>query len=152
MNRSLPIVTLLAVSSAIAGCSGRPQLFPNSDKNLQKTSAEFAADAAKRHPYKLDAPRAGEAPARAQVGYSMDVLELTNLSDEEWQNVEVWVNQQYVVFLPKVQPRVLKRMPFQMLFDANGRSFPTDNLRARITKLEVQRDGKIYDVPLQLAD
>ncbi len=150
MNRTVALAALSL--SVVVGCAGRPELIPNSDKNLRHTSAEFAADSAKRFPYKLDAPRAGEAQARAQVGYGMNVVEMTNLSGEDWENVEVWVNQQYVVFLPKVEPRRLKRMPFQMLFNENGQSFPTDNMKVRVAKLEVYRDGKMYDVPTQLAD
>ena len=150
------LIFSLAVVSGFAwlsfGCSGRPELFPNSDSLLRKPSTAFAADAAKRFPYKLDAPRAGAADARAQVGYALDVLEIENLSDEDWPNVELWVNQEYCVFLPRMEKHKLKRLPFQMIFDDNGLSFPTDNKITRITKLEMFRDGKMYDVRMQLAD
>jgi hypothetical protein len=146
------ILSLAVAMLPLFGCSGRPELFPNSDELLRKPSTVFAADAAKRFPYKIDAPRAGEAQARAQVGYALDVLEITNLSDEDWANVELWVNQEYVVSLPRMEQHKLKRLPFQMLFDDNGLSFPTDNKVMRITKLEMFRDGKMYDVKLQLAD
>jgi hypothetical protein len=137
---------------ALVGCSGRAELFPNSDNLLRKPSTAFAADAAKRFPYKIDAPRAGEAPARAQVGYALDVLEITNLSDEDFANVELWINQEYCVFLPRMEHHKLKKVTFQMMFDENGYSFPTDNKLKRINKLEMFWDGKIYDVKLQLAD
>ena len=157
LNRTLVMKKLLfAMLGLIAamGCSGRPELFPNSDSLLRKTSTEFAADAARRFPYKLDAPRAGEAEARAQVGYVLDVLEIENLSDTDWENVEVWVNQEYCVFLPKMESKRLKHLTFQMIFNEQGRSFPTDNRAAenRISKLELYRDGRMYDVKLQLAD
>jgi hypothetical protein len=145
------ILSVVAVCG-LMGCSGRPELFPNSDSLLRKPSTAFAADAAKRFPYKLDAPRAGSADARAQIGYALDVLEIENLSDEDWPNVELWVNQEYCVFLPRMEKNKLKRVPFQMLFDDSGLSFPTDNKITRINKLEIFRDGKMYDVKMQLAD
>lgn len=134
------------------GCSGRPSVFPNSDKALRKTSAQFAADAASRHPYKADAPRGGEASARAQVGYVTDKLEVVNLSDRDWQNVEVWVNQTYVVSVPSIPMGKLKVFPFQMLYDGAGNSFPTRNEKTRIEKVELFMDGKMYDVTTKLAD
>jgi hypothetical protein len=149
---AVAVVLMALLGSSVVGCSGRPQLLPNSDKNLQRTSTEFAADAARRFPYKMDAPRGGEAEARAQVGYWADVLELINLSEQEWTDVEVWLNQQYVVTLPKMEPDRLKHMTFQMFFNDKGKSFPTDNMKTKITKLELLRDGKMYDVKLQLAD
>src|SRR5205814_340564 len=78
-NILVTIAILLGFVLMLAGCSGRAELFPNSDVALRKTSTQFAADAARRFPYKLEAPRAGEAQARAQVGYVLDVLEGENL-------------------------------------------------------------------------
>jgi hypothetical protein len=135
-----------------AGCAGRPSIMPNSDKSLRKTSAQFAADAARRHPYKTDAARGGEVAGRAQVGYVSDKLELVNLSDHDWNDVEVWVNQEYVVHIASIPQGKLKVFPFQMMFDANGNSFPTRNDKIRIQKVELLMDGKMYDVTTKLAD
>ncbi|HEX8342091.1 MAG TPA: hypothetical protein VF624_14390, partial [Tepidisphaeraceae bacterium] len=60
------------------GCAGRAELIPNSDPALRKTAAEFAADAAKRHPYKADAPSGGQAKATAEIGYVLDRIDLLN--------------------------------------------------------------------------
>ena len=71
MHKSTQKATFLLVALLLvgcAGCAGRPSLIPNADKSLRRTSAQFAADAAKRHPYKSDAPRGGEAVGRAQIG------------------------------------------------------------------------------------
>ena len=146
--------TVIAISAfaGVTGCSGRPALIPNPDKNLRKASAQFAADAAVRHPYKAEAPRGGEAIARSQVGYSLDRLDLVNLSQDAWTDVEIWVNQKYVVHLPKVEPNTLKIINFQMLFDEKGNYFPTDNKKVLISKVEVLKDGKMFEVPVRLGD
>lgn len=143
---------LLVALLLVAGCSGRPTVLPNPDPALRKSSAEFAADAAKRFPYPADAERAGRARARAQVGYALDVLEIVNQSAEEWSDVTVWVNRSYVVHLPKMEPGKLKKLPFQMLFNDKGQYFPLDNRKAVIEQLELFQNGKLYEVPVQLAD
>jgi hypothetical protein len=145
-------IGVLVACGIMFGCAGRPSILPNPDPQLRKSAAQFAADAAKRHPYNADAPRGGDAPARAQVGYMLDRLEVVNLSNEQWNDVEVWVNQKYVVHIDKMEPNKLKQFNFQMLFDENGNYFPRDNSKTRVSKVEIFRDGKMYNVPLQLAD
>ena len=148
------ILACVAVAILAASCAGRASVFPNDDKALQKTAVEFAADAAKRHPFKADAPRGGEAVGRAEVRYGLDLLRIVNLSDETWTNVEVWVNENYVVTVPTMKKGDLKSLNFEMLYDANGHWFPTENTKPenQIKKLNIYRDGKMYDVKLQLAD
>ena len=135
--------------SVLAGCSGRPSLVPNADPKLRRSSAEFAADAAKRQ-YQSGAPRGGEAAARAQVAYMLDRIEMVNLSDEDWQDCEVWIDQRYVVHIPRMERGRLKRLDFQMMFNDQGKYVPTD--KYIVKRVELYRDGKLYDVPLQLAD
>src|SRR3954452_13025215 len=103
MKQALFSMSYFIAILLLVGCSGRPQILPNSDESLRKTSTEFAADAARRFPYKLDAPRAGDADARAQVGYVLDVLEIENLSTEDWSDVDLWINQEYVIHLNKLE-------------------------------------------------
>jgi hypothetical protein len=141
-------VSVMMLTLTLVGCAGRAELLPNSDKTLRKTSAQFAADAAKRS-YKADAPRGGTAEARAQVGYMVKRIEIENLSDADWSDVEVWVNKKYVVFVPLMEKGVLKALPFQMLFDDAGNSFP---LPLHVDTVEIFRDGKMYDVTTKLAD
>jgi len=143
-------VVLGSVALAGGACSGRTSVVPNSDKSLRRSSAEFAADAAQRHPYKSDAPRGGEAQARAQVGYMLDRIELVNLSPEPWENVEVWVNREYVVFIPRMESGRLKRLDFQMIFNGQGKYLPLD--KYQIKTVELYRNGTMYSVPVQLAD
>lgn len=138
-----------------AGCTGQVSLFPNADPALRKTPAEFAADAAKRHPFKAGAPRGGEAIGRVAVNYDADTIEVVNLSDEDWADVELWINRSYVVNIPKVErgaPQV-KVLNFQMIYDSTGHTFPTNNTAAnQVRQVELFRDGKMYDVRFQLAD
>ena len=151
MHKTIGFVGLLVSLIVLAGCAGRPSLIPNSDKNLRRTSAQFAADAAKRHPYKSNAPRGGEAVARAEVGYMLKQITIVNLSQEAWNDVEVWLNQKYVVFVPVMEPGQLKTINFQMLFDDQGNYFTTDN-KQMVDKVEIYRDGKMYDVKVKLGD
>jgi hypothetical protein len=141
---------------ALLGCAGRPSLIPNSDRSLRKTSAQFAADAAKRHPFNETLPSGGAAQGRAQVGYGLDTVEIVNLSGEDWQNVELWANRKYVVFIPKVRAGAgrVTTINFQMMYDANGRSFPVNNSRPEnmVRQLEMVRDGMLYTIPFKQAD
>lgn len=157
MEKEFPMIRWLLIGMmglGVMGCAGRTELLPNKDMSLRKTPAEFAADAAKRHPYPANAEHGGTARARVQVGYVLDRLELVNLSDSTWTDVEVWVNGQYVVFLPQIEPRVLKQIPFRALYNDQGHHFPLssgDWLNRKpvmVEKVELHRDGKLYDVPI----
>ncbi|HEY8667773.1 MAG TPA: hypothetical protein VIL86_13990 [Tepidisphaeraceae bacterium] len=158
---SIILVSALLTLTAI-GCAGRPSLIPNPDASLRMKSTEFAADAAKRHPFKEDAPHAGKAVGLSQVEYVWNRLQITNLSNEDWQDIEVWVNRQYVVHVPKLAhgSRLGVLLPFQMIYDDKGANFPTDNRKLMIQDLngdgvpdlELYMNGKIYTVDCQLAD
>ena len=148
-TRCFLVVTVVSLA-ALTGCEARPSLVPNSDPMLRKTNDQFAADAKKRHPYPADAAKGGEAVARAQVGYDRNVIELANVSGEDWKDVDVWVNGAYVVHLPRVEKGRLKTINFGMLYDAKGKPFPTN--RTLVKKVEVNRDGTMYDVRVQLAE
>ena len=143
---------LVVVFGILSGCADKPTILPPSDKSLRKTNAQFAADAAKRHPYKSEAPQGGLADARAEVDYGLNELSIVNLSKEPWSNVEVWVNKNYVVFLPAMAPNDLKKINFTMLYDDKGNPFPTNSMKAMINKVEILRDGKMYDVKSKLGD
>ena len=150
----LRLSLLIGSAALLGGCAGRAEIFPNSEPALRHTAAEFAADAAKRFPYKADAPRGGVADARAQVGYTVNKLEIENLGEDDWDDVEVWVNKSYVVYLPKMKahPGKVTAIPFQAIYNEDGHSFPTDNRKTLINTVEVYHDGKMYDIKTQLAD
>src|SRR6202789_1940493 len=127
-SRRLVCGAALVAAAALAGCSGRASILPNPDPALRKTSTQFAADAARCFPYKSDAPRGGDAGGRAEVDYDLRAIHLTNLSDAEWQNVQVWIDGKYVVLLERV-PRSTSAKPsyenlnFQLLFDDKGNHY-----------------------------
>jgi hypothetical protein len=153
LHISIRRMSLLALLGLTVGCAGRSSILPNPDPNLRKSSAQLAADAAKRSPYKADAPRGGEAPARAQVGYWADRVEVANLSSSDWQNVEVWVNKKYVCYVPAMPSKgQVAVLFFQMMFDDAGNSFPTDNNKTRVESVELYMDGKMFEVKTALAD
>lgn len=149
--RNAWMLGVLSVAIA-AGCTQRPPPFITNDKSLRRPSTELAADAVKRFPYKADAERGGDAVARAQVGNTANWLEVVNLSDQQWNDVEIWVNKSWVVPLPAMEPGKLKRIPFSAIFNDKGNTFPTSMKQERLQIVEVLREGKIYNIPLQLAD
>src|SRR5262245_40355024 len=139
MKRSAFFLVLSVVIGVLTGCAGRAEIFPNSEPALRKTAAEFSSDAAKRFPYKADATRGGTAISRAQVGYSVNKIEIENLGDADWDDVEIWVNKSYVVWLPKLKARPGKvtAIPFQAIYNQDGHSFPTDNRKTLVNTVEV---------------
>ncbi len=150
MIRAAAFALTVSLGMMAVGCSGKPPLIRNPDPALQKSGPEFSADAVKRFPYPASAQQAGRAVARAQVGYAFNRLEIVNLSDQPWTDVEVWVNRSYVVHVPKMEPGTLKRLPFEILYNDAGQHFPKRGVL--IERVEIHQDGKIYEVPIQLAD
>jgi len=121
--------------SELGSSEGRPA--PAASNDLRKTSVAFAADAAKRS-YPETAPRGAEAQAQASVDHGLaNRVEVINLSDENWSNVELWVNGKYVVFIPNWPSRRMEQVNFQMLYDRDGGSFPVDNKNIRVDRIEI---------------
>jgi hypothetical protein len=149
----LPVALLVALSAAGGGCAGRVSLLPNTDKTLRRTPAQFASEAAKRT-YQADMPDGGNAEARAEVAYAGNYIQILNLSEEDWTDVELWVNKKYVVHLPRITAgnKRVTSITFMMLYDDKGNPFPSDNRKQFIDSLEVVRDGKKYNIPMRMAD
>lgn len=150
----LHLMIAMLGAGLMLGCSGRPSILPNSDPELRKNMAQLSADAVKRHPFKTELPRGGEALARASVDYTFKTVQVLNYSDVDWEDVEIWVNRSYVVSVPKLPHGKdgAKTIDFQMLFDDKGEFFWTDHGKVRIEQLEMLRDGKIYSIKLTPAD
>ena len=91
----------MAMILPVAGCTGdgSPTLIPNADPALRRTSTELAADSAKRS-YPANAPKEQKAIARADYNLMDRKFDLANTSDSDWKNVEVWINQEYVLSVP----------------------------------------------------
>ena len=152
--RRTSLATLAALT--LAGCAGRTSLFPNDDPQLRKSSAQFAFTAAQQFPYPADAPAGGDALAQAEVGYALDHVDLVNYSPTDWTGLNVWVNQQYVVHLDTLKggdgtlPGPVLKIPFAAFYGPDGRSMPTTGLY--VSKIELARDGKRYEVPVKIAE
>jgi len=146
-------VILVGAVLAIAGCgeSKWASSLPQQDPALRKTKVQFAADAATRT-YPADAPHKMTNDLRAQVEYGVKWLDIANLTDQEWDDVDVWLNQRYVIHVPKIPAKHLERLWFRGMYDQQGHSFPTDKLPTLVQKLEVFKDGVLYDLPVHLAD
>ncbi len=156
MNRSKSLVLCaLTLAGLLVGCEGRPSLFPNSDSNLRKTSTEFAADAAKRFPYPGDtATKGGEISGRAEVDPMLAQIQILNSSDDDWKDIDVWVNKSHVCHVPLIPKgkEKVETVTFSMLYDEHGNYFSTSNGKNPINRVEIVRDGRIYTVPVRLAD
>ena len=145
-------ICLLLLAGAV-GCQDgdRPtSLIPNSDPALRKSKREFSADGLKRHPYHADAPRGGKVRGGATVDYELNTLQLANFTPEDWRNVEVWVNGQWVVYVPLIPANAAtaKTIDFTMLYDQMARPFPAENTtkETMVRKVEIYRDGKMYEL------
>jgi hypothetical protein len=132
---------------AMSGCvgDGRPTIIPNSDSALRKTSTEFAADAAKRS-YEFNAPMGHDIIARAQYNVMERQFEVANLSNSDWQNVEFWVNQKYVVSVPQFDRNTGKTLNFELFYDSDGHHFETDHGANPVRSLQIYQGGKMFDV------
>ena len=138
----------------LAGCEGRPALVPNSDPALNKTSTQFAADAAKRFPYPSSLPHPGTADGRAEVDVMLTRLQILNSSDEDWKDIDIWVNQSFVCHVPMI-PKGKQRVEtvgFEMLYNGIGDFFTTAGGKNPVTLVEMRRNGKVYQIPIVLAD
>jgi hypothetical protein len=150
MPAGFACISALLLASA---CAERPSLIPNSDTSLRKTTAQFAADSAKRH-YESDAPQGGPAPARAEIEYAFHYVSIVNLSPDDWTNVEVWLNNKYVVNVPSIPKQTAKTLNFQMLFDSDGNyySYSSTESGKSTPTVEIFHDGKMFSVATQLPD
>lgn len=151
LSRKCLFPAMLIAAFVAVGCSERTGFLPNQDVSLRRQDRQFAADAMTRFPYKESAPK-GTTDARAEVDYMYKYLGVANLSDQPWKDVEVWVNRQYVVHVPAWAQDSLKRLQFSMLRDERGNPFTTDGGVHPIKKVEVYTEGKMYEIPLALAD
>jgi hypothetical protein len=155
MNKTLASIGLLCMTlAAVVGCEVRPSVVPVSDPVLKRSSAQFAADAAKRHPFKADLPKGEGEVARAIPDYSLDRIDIANLSGRDLGETEIWINRTYVMSLPNLKKGDSKRVNFRMFYDDQGNHFTTKNDIAKggqiIRQLEMVVDGKLYEVPVRL--
>jgi hypothetical protein len=149
LHRALACVVFVGI---VAGCTNQPGLFPNSDPRLRKTSTQFAADAARRH-YEADAPTTTPTYAQAQIDYQTKNISLENLTDTDWTNVEVWIDQKFVLFIPVMEKQTAKSLTFDMFFDSDGNFFTEYGQTPLKPTIDIYRDGKLFtSIPYTLPD
>lgn len=155
MKPTLIATSVLAATVAagmLAGCrSGYTTVLPNKVESLNRKPAEFAADAAKRT-FPEDLPTARTQQFRAETQYTFDTLDLVNLTGGPLNDVEVWVNRKYVVFLPTLPDREIVTIPFVTIYDDAGHHFPLNNSQVQVQSVHVLTDGELLEVPTDIAD
>ena len=141
---------MLLLLTGMVGCQDSVSLIPNPDPDLQKTRSEFARDAISRHPYHAEAPRAGKIQGGASVDYEGNTMHIANFTSEDWKDVEIWINGQWVVFVPSIpgKAETARKLNFEMMYDRMGRHFPIENIGddSMVKKVEIYRDGKMYEL------
>ncbi|MGA2499320.1 MAG: hypothetical protein ABSH20_16395 [Tepidisphaeraceae bacterium] len=151
MNRITLALSFVCIA-AIAGCTDQPAIFKSSDPALQKSVSQFRDDAATRFPYKAEAPRTTEDKVRAKVEYGIKRLDITNFTGQDLTQVEVWVNRQYVCYVPVLQDRELKHIEFPMLCNILGATFPKQNCDVRVEKVELLYAGEFHEIKVNAYD
>jgi hypothetical protein len=138
---------LFVLAGVLSGCTTRPPFLANADPALRKTNAQFASDAAKRN-YPADAAKAGNANGGCEVDYGIHRLSIVNSSSEDWNNVEVWLNKKYVIFIPNVPAHAahVEMLDFRSIYDQNGNYFPLNSAVTPIDSVEMLKDGKLYSL------
>jgi hypothetical protein len=139
---------------AVTGCTTRPPFLTNADPALRKSAATFAADAAHRS-YEADAPNGGHAQGTNEVDYGIDRLTIVNTSNDDWNDVEIWLNKKYVIMVPQIPAHAARAemISFKTIYDQNGNYFPLDSSVTPIDTIEMYRDGKMYSLgPVKLPD
>jgi len=145
------LVSLAIVSMFVAGCSDQVTMIPNSDAQLNKSADRFMAEAQACFPYPADAARGGEIAGRANIGYTYNQISLTNFSGSEWIGPIIWVNKSYVIPFERIESGVVKRISFKMIYNEQGERFPLGNKQVRVETLEVFVNGRLYDLPWEIA-
>lgn len=140
---------LLLGSFFVVGCASSDSPLIRREPQLEKPATELAADAAKRS-YPAAIPVGGDVKLRAQVDYTLNYLQIYNLSKSDWADVEVWVNRQWVVHLQSLPGKKFTHISFGKLFDRNGKRYSEDH--GYIKQLQLVHQGKIYNIRHQLTD
>lgn len=143
-------LVLLAGVGLAGGCTEKPGYYPNRDPALRRPVVSLRADAAGRI-YPSEATRVRGLAARSQIGYMAKTVDVVNLSGEDFENVEVWVNGRYVCFLPVIERGVLKSIPYDAMFDREGNAIPKESRTFVVETVELYMGGKLYDLVTQIA-
>jgi hypothetical protein len=133
-----PVALLLGALISASGCA--PAKAFNPLDRTPEPAVVLASSVTTPPPaYPQELPIAGTAAARGIVLYGADRIDLMNLGTEPWSDdARLWVNNRYSVLLPPTEPGLMMRLPFELLRDANGIAFPTNNREIRIETAAIQ--------------
>lgn len=144
------VVLAAALAVLAGGCaSGTSRINPNPEKSLQKKPKELVAYAAEKE-FPVDAQKMEQSPVLAEVDYGLDVINLVNLGTEDWQDVDVWVNQQYVVKLGSLPVGRQRGINFHLLYDKAGQRAPSKGVWVK--SIEIVRGDEVYSPRVRMAD
>lgn len=149
MKTACIVAAMVAGALAVGCASGTNRLNPNPEKSLQKKPQELVEYAAGLE-YPADAPRAEVSPIVAEIDYGIDVINLVNLGNEDFQDLDVWVNRQYVVKLASLPVGRQRGINFHILYDKDGQRAPVKGVW--IQSVELLRDGQMFPARLKIAD
>ena len=138
VRRTGPIIT------APSGVPGRAELWYNARVLRLLGLVVLVACAT------LAACRARPDPLRVEGRW----VRVENQTNHEWTDVEIWVNERYVVHVTQMKPFDLKVINFRMLYNEKNQAFPMFNTTdaKRVEKVEVLWAGQMFNVPVALAD
>ncbi len=134
-----------------AGCTKNATVLPNADATLNKSAAQFRAEAAAVHPFPADAPVVGEIAGRANVGYTYNQITVTNFSGTDWVDVQIWLNGQYVVPIERIETGTIRRLSFKFFYNEVGERFPLSNRVTRVESMDIFVNGVRYKLPFEMA-
>lgn len=130
MLRSVVVLLGLAV---LAGCA--------SDKKEAPTKmAAFAANA--QYPRDVQANR--DMPLVALLNRDQTTIRLINPTDQSMQNVNVWINGEYVQQVDTIPAHSTTRLNATNFYGNNGRSLTTD--KVNVSRIEVQTGNTLHAV------
>ena len=148
----LLMLTMAAIS--LAGCATdttnvNPATNPSTNPSVKQSHPSFPAYAASRQ-YPADLPKVDEKNVYAEVEYQLDAIHLINFGDKDLANVEVWVNEHYVMFVGALPLKQQRGVTFNVLFDSAGHRAPSKGVW--VDKVELNYDGQMHAVRLHAAD
>lgn len=137
--------TLIAVALlAAAGCAPQNDGSSNSARATTQapTVTELAAYAASRH-FPTSAPSQADLHVAAIVNRSTGIIKLYNFDAAAIRNIDVWVNQAFVLHVAALAPNASVEIKLADMYNAVGRNLASQNEPIRQVQLVI--DGSVHN-------